>query len=358
MNKTKYNFELLQTVIKRDNAFISENKYKDKHLNGDSFIKFNCSCGENDCEKRFKQMFKEGGAYCKKCTNKNMLIKLKDTMIKKYGVEYSLQNEEVRTKQKNTNLERYGFEHALQNKEIKEKSKKTCLEKYGVEFCLQNKEVREKGKETNLKLYGVENPFQNEIIKQQIKFTCLNKYGVEHHLKLDEFKEKQKETCLERYKVENPLQNKEIKEKQEKTCLEKYGVKNVSHNSDIVDKISKNAYKRKEIVKSNGEIIYLQGYEPQAYKILIEIYKEDEIITSNKLKPEILWKDSEDKKHRYFPDFYIPKDNLIIEIKSIYTYTLDSKQEKIEKTTKAVKELGYKYEIWILNQKGEILYKY
>ena len=36
--------------------------------------------------------------------------------------------------------------------------------------------------------------------------------------------------------------------------------------------------------------------------------------------------------HRYFVDFYIPKDNLMIEVKSTRTYSMDDKKEKIEKT--------------------------
>ena len=357
MSKTKYNFELLQTVIKRDNATINENKYKDKHLNRVSFIKFNCSCGENDCEKNFRVMFEHGGAYCKKCTNKDKKENQKKTFLEKYGVEHPLQKKEVREKRKKTCLEKYGVENISQNEECKEKRKATCLEKYGVEHPNQNKEIREKSKKTCLENYGVEHPAQNKECKEKSKKTCLEKYGVEYTLKIKEFRDKGKKTCLEKYGAEYPAQNKECKEKSKKTCLEKYGTEYPSQNSEISDRTSKNAYKRKEIIKSNGESIYLQGYEPQAYKILLEIYTEDEIVTNNKLKPEIWWKDNEDKKHRYFPDFYIPKDNLIVEIKSQRTYSLDDKKEKIEKTTNAVKELGYKYEIWILNQKGKILDK-
>ena len=256
-------------------------------------------------------MFEKAGAFCKKCTTKNG----------------------------------------------KEKQKKTNLEKYGVEYHSQNKDIKDKIKATNLEKYGVECSLYNEKIKEKVKTTILNKYGVEYISQNEKIKEKKKATCLENYGVEHPLQNEECKEKVKATNLEKYGAEYSTQNSEIADKSSKNAYKRKEIVKSDGESIFLQGYEPQAYKILLETYTEDEIITCNKLKPEIWWKDNEDKKHRYFPDFYIPKDNLIIEIKSTRTFSLDDKKEKIEKTINAVKELGYKYEIWILNQKGEILEK-
>ena len=42
---------------------------------------------------------------------------------------------------------------------------------------------------------------------------------------------------------------------------------------------------------------------------------------------------------RYYPDFYIPKDNLIIEVKSMWTYKIDL--EKNLAKQKAVQNLIY-----------------
>ncbi|KKK48559.1 hypothetical protein LCGC14_3143890, partial [marine sediment metagenome] len=69
--------------------------------------------------------------------------------------------------------------------EVKEKIKQTCLKKYGVECSFQSKEIKEKIKQTCLKRYGVENPSQNpEIALKQAKaqnnsFTLMHWYSHE-----------------------------------------------------------------------------------------------------------------------------------------------------------------------------------
>lgn len=59
------------------------------------------------------------------------------------------------------------------------------------------------------------------------------------------------------------------------------------------------------------------------------------------------------KKHRYFTDFYIPKDNLLVECKSERTMEVnfDKNLAKLE----AVKALGYKMEIRVYSGKGEVV---
>lgn len=93
------------------------------------------------------------------------------------------------------------------------------------------------------------------------------------------------------------------------------------------------------------------------YKILLETYKEEEILHSRKDVPEIWWIDDKGKRHRYFVDFYIPKDNLMIEIKSTRTYSVETTREKIDKSLVASREAGYKIELWILDKDGNILEK-
>jgi predicted AAA+ superfamily ATPase len=109
------------------------------------------------------------------------------------------------------------------------------------------------------------------------------------------------------------------------------------------------------VITPSGKVITLQGYEPQAYKILLETYTEEEILNSRIDVPEIWWFDDKDKRHRYFVDFYVPKNNIIIEVKSKRTYLLG--KDKIEKTLQASIEAGYNIELWIMDEKGNILEK-
>lgn len=50
-------------------------------------------------------------------------------------------------------------------------------------------------------------------------------------------------------------------------------------------------------------------------------------------------------EHRYFPDAYIPSENIIYEVKSIWTVKLD--QEKNALKYQAVKDSGYKFKLKI-----------
>jgi len=166
--------------------------------------------------------------------------KQKATNLKKRGVEFSLQSEEVRNKGKKTNLERYGVENVSKSEQIKEKIRKTNFEKYGVECVLQSEEVRNKGKKTNLERYGVEYTFQSEEVKEKIRKTNLERYGVENVSKSEEIKENTRKTNLERYGVEYTFQSEEVKEKIRKTNFEKYGVSSTSqrHLKEILTTIS------------------------------------------------------------------------------------------------------------------------
>jgi hypothetical protein len=117
-------------------------------------------------------------------------------------------------------------------------------------------------------------------------------------------------------------------------------------NSEIFYKHQMACFKKKEVITPSGKTIYLQGYEPQAYKILLESYKEDEIINESNLIPTFWWIDNNNLKHKYYPDFFIPKDNLIVEIKSTYTYELN--KEKIDKTKEVIEASEYKYKCMVI----------
>ena len=65
---------------------------------------------------------------------------------------------------------------------------------------------------------------------------------------------------------------------------------------------------------------------------------------------------ADNKKHRYYPDLYIPKDNLIIEVKSQWTY---NSQQKWYNTNllkrQACIAAGYKFKFMIFDKDGNLL---
>lgn len=278
--------------------------------------------------------------------------KAKKTSLEKYGVEHYTQTSEFKNQYKNTCLEKYGVEHTSQLNETKEKAKQTSLQKYGVEYYQQTREFKEKFKDTFLSKYGVESPFKIEEFVEKGKQTCLEKYGVEYYVNSQQMREQTKETSLEKYGVEHYTKSQEFKNRYKETCLEKYGVENSSQNKEIMAKITKKAYTLKDFVFPSGKIEQVQGAEPYALKRLLEDEKvcETDIITGCKNVPTIWYYDKNNKKHRHYVDIFIPSQNRCIEVKSVWTEKINI--DNIFLKQSAGKNLGYKYEIWIYDSKG------
>jgi len=254
-----------------------------------------------------------------------------------------------RNKAKITCMKNYGVEHPSQSQSIKDKKKQTCITKYGVEHHLESLDIRRKITETNLERYGAEMPFANEQVKQKIKETNLEKYGTEHPTQSEEIIEKRKKVWVEKYGVENPMHLQLFVDKGKMTNLERYGVENPMQCPEIFQKCQSSnrssKYKLKDYAMPSGEIIRVQGYEPQALDILLESYNEDEIVVKDNETPDI-WYMLDGVKHRYYPDIYIPKDNLIIEVKSQYTYEANLKKNLAKQ--QGCLDLGYNFRFMIL----------
>jgi hypothetical protein len=82
---------------------------------------------------------------------------------------------------------------------------------------------------------------------------------------------------------------------------------------------------------------------------LLAEYHENEILVAKKDIPEIYY-EFETSTHRYYPDFFIPKDNLVIEIKSTYTHEVDV--YRINTKLAAVQEKGLKHRLLVFDSSG------
>lgn len=139
-----------------------------------------------------------------------------------------------------------------------------------------------------------------------------------------------------------------------KTNLAKYGVENSSQDPNIAEKQLKNSYKSKIYAFPSGRIETIQGYENFMLDELIQNnLLEDDIVVSRKDVPEIWFNNSKGKKSRYFVDCFIKSENKCIEVKSLWT--LENKRIDVFLKQQAVKDAGYKCEIWIYNNKGNKL---
>jgi len=292
------------------------------------------------------------------CAKKFGRIKVEKTCLAKFGNINPLKSDLIKAKIKQTCIEKYGVEHPSQSDKVMNNIKTNNMEKYGVEHTLQVSEFREKGKQTCLEKYGVQSPLQCQEIMDKVKKTNMARYGVEYTVKSEAIRDKCKDTCLKKYGVEYATQSKEFKEKSKQTCLNKYGVEYSSQNADIMEKASKNAYKLKEYKFPSGQIVKVQGTEPNALDYLIKnnLTDENDILIGSKNVPTIWYFDESGKKHRHYVDIFIVSKNLCIECKS--TWTFNKKEDNIFLKQNAAKELGYNYEIWVYDGKGKLVEKH
>jgi len=219
------------------------------------------------------------------------------------------------------------------------KSAITNLKRYGVEYLMQSKSMQEKSRLSCFKNYGVDNISQNENIKKIKKQTCLKNWGVDSPQQSLKIQEKSKLTLLENYGFENASQNENIKNKKKITCFKNWGVENPSQSTELFEKSQKSGKKIKLHVETN--LWYRGTYEFDFLNFCnvnnIEVQKGFTIsyILNGKNK-------------FYHSDFYLPKYNLICEIKSNYYY--DKFLEINLLKEKYTKDMGYNF-IFIINKK-------
>lgn len=237
-------------------------------------------------------------------------------------------------KRKTTNLERYGDE----NYNNRPKVKITKLQCYGDE----NYNNPKKAKQTNILKYGVEHPNQLPDHLQKTIDTNIKKYGVDYMLRVSNLGKK---TKFKRYGNENYFN----KEKYESTMLRKYGVKYSAQSPELLEKIL--TTKSHKITLPSGNIVNVQGYEPEAIQILFSLgYKEDNLLLKNRPTIKYFW---ESKERLYHPDIILIKEKRIIEVKSEYWFNKEL-EKNLAKQRGAIKS-GWDHIFMIFNNKKTLL---
>jgi hypothetical protein len=207
-------------------------------------------------------------------------------------------------------------------------SSKYNLRKNGSPFS--RKEVKEKSKNTLQLHYGKDYYLQTEEGKKNMKkFRKLNSDNIILNTKRNN---------LKKYGVENVFQREDIKEKCKQTTLKNYGVENISQLEKIKviknEKCCRTALKFKRFRYTN---LYYQGsYELDFLEKYYDKYPDIQRAPTIKYM-------FNNKNKIYFPDFYIPSLNLIIECKN--SWLLKKDKEILELKENATINKGYKYNI-------------
>ena len=188
-----------------------------------------------------------------------------------------------------------------QKKQFRERRNKTMLERYGVKGFTNVEKV----KRTKLERYGDENYNNNEKHVE----TCLQRYGVEHHNKVDEIANKirtakllpetqvkYEATMLERYGETSASRIPELREKYLNTLRSNYGVDNPLKSKEIKEK-------QLNTLRRNGNFNSSKA-EEEFYIIACNCFGADNVIREY----------NKDTRYPFCCDFYIPSEDLFIEL--------------------------------------------
>ena len=351
----------------------------EKLWNGSNIL-INVKCDVCDNDKAinynlYNKNIKKYNIYC--CSNKCSYIKNKLTNTERYGDEVYVNT----NKSKKTKFEKYGSETYVNIDKIKktkfekygnenynnlEKAIKTNLKKYNVKTTLLSDIVIEKSKKTCLEKYGNEDFRKSDLIINKKKETNLKKYGSTSYMGTDNFIEKSKETNLKKYGFTSSNKSTYIKEKKVKSMLQKYGFISNSMTEESKLKLRESNFKKygveypmqvleffekqqksgKKTIYYNEKLYYNGSYEKHF------LDHSNNIGILDNIERGMLIKYTFDKNIKsYFPDFYIDKYNLIVEIKSNYYYN-KFLEKNISKMNKCL-ELGYNF-LFIIDKNYEV----
>ena len=144
--KESYNEDLLLKLSQQYNA--TSLSYE-KNLSCKSFITFHCSCGKEETKQFSILNTSSGGMQCYSCAK----IKGRD--------KFKVTNEKI-----------FGG-HPMTSNIIKNKIRNTCIKKYGVNNTFSNEEIKRQICETNIKKYGVKYPSQSIAIQEKLQKSLL-----------------------------------------------------------------------------------------------------------------------------------------------------------------------------------------
>lgn len=221
----------------------------------------------------------------------------------------------------------------MYNKEVKVKLKEVIKRKYGVENISQSVEIKNKKRETCLEKYGVDNPSKCPNWKKKVVETNLNRHNADWYSKTKEYKKKAEETNLDKYGVRNINQKhlqsdvleliyNENKFKQwliNKHHKEKLSGDEIADLLGITNRavhryFSKFNIEAKRYLKSGLEK-NVSSYISE-YISIADFYENDRVA----LKGQEI-------------DIYIPKHNLGLEVNGLYWHSynrLETKEEKLK----------------------------
>lgn len=177
------------------------------------------------------------------------------------------------------------------------------------------------------------------------KITTMDRYGVDNISQLKEIKLKKQQTSIKNYGTTHTTQASEVKDKIKLSMIERYGVDNPTKHPEFFIKAQKNSYKKFNY--KDTQLVYQGSYELD----FIEYCLHNDIDIEN--GPIINYM-MNDKNRCYHSDFIIKSLNLIVEVKSQWTYNCDIEENKAKQLYSILS--GYNH-IFLIDKDYSVLSK-
>lgn len=140
------------------------------------------------------------------------------------------------------------------------------------------------------------------------------------------------------------LKSPECRRKCIETCLERYGVESVNHDPNIAERLLEACFKTNSY-NLGKRTVSTQGYEHHVLNYLRQELgiRPAQIEVARSKVPPVFYLNNE-KKHRYFPDISVASLNLLIEVKSTWTLSMNPDVYKAnQEKAKACRAKGFNF---------------
>lgn len=191
----------------RSSHNLSSIDYYDKYLKQSDNEGICCVCGKPTKFLDFTRGYQKHCSFSCGSKDINTQNKIKETSLKKYGVENPAQAKEIKDKSIAWRNDKEKVNNWTKKRE------ETCLSKYGSTSFFSSDTGKEKIKQSYINHFGVDNPSKSKEVRQKVEETNLKKFGVRCNLASEDTKKKRVNTWKSKYGVDHPWKSSSVRNK-------------------------------------------------------------------------------------------------------------------------------------------------
>jgi len=265
------------------------------------------------------------------------LIDKENEIISKYKLGYN-----ILTLSKEYNCSEFSIRKILVENKIKLRTMKECrnTEIYNINFCKSISKIKDQST-------------IDSIIKEYKNGGSCLQMGSQYGVSISTIRKILKKNNVKIRSNIEAQNHPHIKQRILDSNMKKFGVRSPMQHQDIFEKCKSNSHKYKTCIINEVTFDRLQGYEEQGIIYLLDKYPDIKIhdIKAGRCQDLPKIKYQYDIERVYFPDIYISKINLLVEIKCEYTFKHDIEMNLAKQ--KASFDAGYNHLIIVFSDDGK-----